>query len=488
MRFVTDTGFRKKTLQEIREELEIAIRVAFGDGVDFDPSGAFGQLVGLLSKREADLWDGAQEIYASRDPNSASGTALDDLASLTGVVRAEAQKTQAWVYLSGDEGTLVPAGSLMRVNGGMQYALAEASYIGISGKVVKLVLSLSSASEGETYGFTTMGVPVYYTAQNGDTAVQVLQALAGMFYSGISVVGENLVIDDTHENQLEYAAFSNIQNLGIEEVTVLGRVEAVEAGEYQLPAGMLTEIVTPISGWTRVTNPLVGETGRDRESDAELRIRRAEYFGSSTSTEEAIRKQIMNRVAAVQALRVVSNRTNATDADGRPPKSFEVLADGGADKEIAQVIWETQPAGIQSFGNVNANGTTDPGGEGEGIEVVDSFGEPHTVHFSRPTPIYLFVKVEYDLYDEERFPANGEALIKKAIAEWAVGQYDIGKDVIRKRLSVPVYSVSGVGDVVITVDSSANAEHTPSYQSVDIPISVREKAVVRETNIVVEER
>ena len=42
-----------------------------------------------------------------------------------------------------------------------------------------------------------------------------------------------------------------------------------------------------------------------------------------------------------------------TDAEGRPPHSFECVIDGGTDADIAQVIWDNMANGIQPYGNTS---------------------------------------------------------------------------------------------------------------------------------------
>ena len=71
--YVTPYGFKKPTLVEIKSDLEALFRGAFGEGTDLDPEAPLGQVVALLSRREALIWDGAEEVYTSRDPKSATG-------------------------------------------------------------------------------------------------------------------------------------------------------------------------------------------------------------------------------------------------------------------------------------------------------------------------------------------------------------------------------------------------------------------------------
>jgi hypothetical protein len=91
----------------------------------------------------------------------------------------------------------------------------------------------------------------------------------------------------------------------------------------------------------------------------------------------------------------VSTSTNTLDAGGavtvtqsygRPGKSFEIVVLGGDDADIAEAIWESKPAGIQSYGTTTETVTDDEGNE-------------WTISFTRPTqvPIYVAITLVTDL-------------------------------------------------------------------------------------------
>jgi hypothetical protein len=70
--FLQPTGFIKKTLAEIKSELETEYKELFGNDIDLDDKGPIGQLISIQSKKFADLWDLAEEIYTSRDVTQAT--------------------------------------------------------------------------------------------------------------------------------------------------------------------------------------------------------------------------------------------------------------------------------------------------------------------------------------------------------------------------------------------------------------------------------
>src|SRR5258708_33625853 len=98
---VTALGFVVKPLPQIVTDLGASLQAApsFGAGVDLDPSGPLGQLVGVLASPLADLWQALQAIYAAQYPDSASDTSLDNVMSLSGALRLAPQPSVALAVL-----------------------------------------------------------------------------------------------------------------------------------------------------------------------------------------------------------------------------------------------------------------------------------------------------------------------------------------------------------------------------------------------------
>jgi hypothetical protein len=223
-----------------------------------------------------------------------------------------------------------------------------------------------------------------------------------------------------------------------------------------------------------VNNLAAGLAGRIAETDEELRNRRRELLaGLGAATDEAIRQAVLQEVDGVTACLVISNRTDVTDGDGRPPHSFETIVSGGDEDDIAQVIWENTPSGIYPEGDIVKT-------------VVDSTGKGQTVRFSRPTNVYIWVDLEYSLNIEESFPVNGEDLIKDNIVEWTLQNINIGDDVIYQRLSIPIYEVPGIGTIQIELATSATPTGPPgAYSAANVVIASDELAVFATSRITV---
>jgi uncharacterized phage protein gp47/JayE len=475
--FLDADGFHKKTFEELKGEYEVDFQGIFGDDIDLEPEGPFGQLVGMLAQRDANIWDGAEEIYNSRNPNSAEGVSLDNICAETGIIRQDATETVVQdVRLFGDESTVVTAGKKVKqANSDIEYEL-DATVTITKAAFRYVEITFDPPSDTEVFTVTIDGTPYTDTAtvppDDEEDIAENIRALiaAGSWGGTVSRSGATLTLIYVDTD----SALLVTSNITIDLLASGGDFTATTAGANTLPANSLNTIVTAVSGWDSVINPVVGLTGRDVETDEELRIRRANTPLTGNATDDAILLNISNNVSGVTSVTVTSNRTDATDGDGRPPHSFEAVVVGGADADIAQQIWDTQPSGIASYGN-------------DSEVVVDSQGNNQTVYFSRTVPMYIWVKVKRDLYSEETYPAGGDDAIKQAIVDWAAINQPIGKDVIRQRLSEPVYSIPGIEDIEITIDGDLSIGHTPSYALQNIVVAGSEIANFATSRIIVED-
>ena len=55
---LTSEGFVKKTLSEIKVEIEDSLRSGIGAFINLLPSSVFSLIVGIFAEREAAIWDG----------------------------------------------------------------------------------------------------------------------------------------------------------------------------------------------------------------------------------------------------------------------------------------------------------------------------------------------------------------------------------------------------------------------------------------------
>ena len=269
---------------------------------------------------------------------------------------------------------------------------------------------------------------------------------------------------------------SGIQYATDADATIAGGV-AVVGGTAVIPAatisltGTITTIVNPIAGWATVNNPTDAVIGTDEETDAALRIRRAQSVAfASQSLFESLFSAVAQLDGVIQTV-VLENDTNATDGNGQPAHSVQVLVDGGDDDEIGEAIFNEKCVGITTVGSTT-------------IAVIDNIGGSHDINFQRPTivPIYVIVNLTTD----GTYPGNGDDLITQAIIDFSEGQLaagqrqGIGDDVINSRLYTPINSIPGH-----TIDSLFIGIAPAPASSADLVIDFDELAQFLSGNITV---
>lgn len=88
---VVDTGFSRKPLQVVLAEVEAQLITEFGPDVIQTAQSPLGQLNGLYADMVTQLWEFAEEIYQSYDPDQAEGVRLDTLAKIRLLLRASGE-------------------------------------------------------------------------------------------------------------------------------------------------------------------------------------------------------------------------------------------------------------------------------------------------------------------------------------------------------------------------------------------------------------
>jgi uncharacterized phage protein gp47/JayE len=280
-----------------------------------------------------------------------------------------------------------------------------------------------------------------------------------------------------------FAKSNGVQYRTLEEVEAtstgdfLVDVESLEYGQLgNAEANEITIILNPITGLNSVTNPEGFTDGQDEETDAELRKRYYESLGKlGNRRTETIRAAVLDEIEGVRACLVVENDKMTTDADGRPAKSFETIVLGGERTEIAQVIKERKPDGIQAYGT-------------EVVQVTDSQGTVLDIGFSFASVISIYVKAQVN--KSTSYPLDGDEQIKQKITEFIGGTHNntlyhglnMSDDVVVSKLESRLFAVSGVEDVKVSLSLD-----DVTYSETNIPIGfgeVAEVAVIEVTDLV----
>lgn len=213
---------------------------------------------------------------------------------------------------------------------------------------------------------------------------------------------------------------------------------ADSTGPIAALANSTWSIATPVSGFTSVgPNTADATLGRDVETDGELRVRFLSSVGSAPgASPDSIRTGVFGVSGVTEAI-VIENRNLIPDLDGRPGKSFEVVARGGDDQAIANAIWAGKSAGSESATTVGVSNQVIK-------SVVDASGNNQTVSFSRPDLIPVWVEVDYT--PRTTAPTDVETRIQQAILDFDAS-IEIGQDVGPVDIEQAILCYSGLAGV-----------------------------------------
>jgi uncharacterized phage protein gp47/JayE len=411
---MTTEGFVPKTFEIIKGELEAELRSAYGANLDLSPTSVIGVLVGLWANYLAELWEVGQAVDSGFDPDAASGQALVALCALTGTVPKAPTPSTVTLLVTGTNGTSIAAGKVAVVaDTGERFEITDAG-------------TLATATAWAT---ATAYVAGDIRQANGNIYLCTDPGTSAGSGTGPSTNG-SAITDGTVEWQY----------VGLGSAYAEVDAESEDNGPVAAVAGTITEIATPVAGWSGVYNALDATPGQSLESDAELRVRREnELDAISSATLDAIRSKLLD-LDDVETVYIFENSTNATDGEGVPPNSFEALVLGGDDTEIAQSIWDNKPIGIGTHGD-------------ETVSITDTQGFDHDVLFSRPTERTIYATITLT-YDADVYPSDGDDQIKAAIVAFG-DAFTVGKDVYAAALKAQAYQVPGVlGVTTCFIDTS----------------------------------
>lgn len=167
----------------------------------------------------------------------------------------------------------------------------------------------------------------------------------------------------------------------IQGTTTSCEFRAKEKGEVIPTVGTINNMVTIVDGVVSVNNNL-GYTslGVNTESDNEFRIRREKSVGNiSGNNADTIQGNILSLEGVSQCI-VWSNNTNTTDSKGVPAHSIWVIVEGGANVDIADIIYS-------NIGGADTKG-------GVTIPIATASGQVIDIKFDRPNSIGLYIKFD----------------------------------------------------------------------------------------------
>lgn len=475
---VTDRGFLIKRFQELLEENRAYAESVFydlledGEVLDTTDSSIVGRLTKLVTPSSAELWEVAQDVYSSLDPEQATGVSLDVIGSYSGLTRLGEGKSITTLILGGEEGTLIPKGSVIRDNKYRTEWETSANVTLLEGSSVAIGLEPTSLDLGTVYNIKIK--TLYYEEDfNIENAIpnatknDILNLLATNLNTALTsseIVGDLVVVQPKDIFSNPTFTYSNLDS---KRVYCIVEAESVETGPISSSVGRVTDIATPILGWESSYNPFVNILGRLSESDEEFRTRIRENKSSRSSGFANSIIDSLKTVLGVKEVNLYENRTNLEDDLGLPPHSFKVIINGGNPSSIAKSIFETRPLGIGSFGDV------------VGVHIDDS-GRPQEEMFSRPTFLEVFFDIEIDSNGEWNNQLSEE--LKQNIVNYFEDNMQIGGEVLYSKMFIPINKMSNQRVSSLKIGLSPD---TTSYQDLEIPFDSLAVVGVSSINIIV---
>lgn len=158
-------------------------------------------------------------------------------------------------------------------------------------------------------------------------------------------------------------------------------------GLVQPTIGTITTQVTKVLGVTGVNNTIAPTSlGEEQESDAEFRIRRNRSVTiKGQNNYDAMTGQLLaldgvNDVKVFINNTLIPNTTVTDKEDGIPAYTVWVIVEGGANSDIAEVIYQNS-SGLPTIGDVS-------------VDVPTVSGQIFTVSFDRDNPVPLYIRFD----------------------------------------------------------------------------------------------
>lgn len=283
-----------------------------------------------------------------------------------------------------------------------------------------------------------------FTIQNIDVTVDRTITLNGL--------------DDNYNNldAVSYTVSDNSGNLWylIDTTTLTAGTQSLpfrskNYGSYQSVIGTITNQVTIVLGVVSVTNSVAATTlGEEQESDAAFMLRRnrSTYLRGLNNCDSMLSQLL--ELNGVSDADVWQNRTLSTDATGTAGNTVWVIVEGGANTDIAEVIY-TNACNANFRGNVS-------------VPITSAAGQTFNTKFDRPTPVALYIRFDFQLYLTP--DAVDENAIKSYIAENL--KYTLNEDAETSKvtnIASEGITASGGGGYALNVEISTDGTNWTDY-------------------------
>ncbi len=285
---------------------------------------------------------------------------------------------------------------------------------------------------------------------------------------------------DANYNDTNAAAYTVSDNSGnlwylIDSVTLQSGTHSLafrsqNMGLVQPVIGTITTQVTTVLGVTAVNNSVAPTTlGTEQETDSQFRVRRSRSTAvKGQNNIDALEGKLLD-LEGISDAKTHVNRSGETDETGTPPWTVWVIVEGGANADIASLIYENS-CGLPTRGDV-------------AVSVPTVSGEVFITNFDRANPVPLYIRFDFQATEDlETIDFSG---IKNSIVENLT--YNLNETAETSKVTqaaADAIITNGGGGYALNVEISTDGSDWKDY----IPsASLQNKFVVDATRITITE-
>jgi len=250
-------------------------------------------------------------------------------------------------------------------------------------------------------------------------------------------------------------------------------IQATNVGEdTNVGSDRLIVFKDEVTGIQSVTNWLPVGGGRNKEKDDIYRERIKTELNEGMSASLPGLIAALRDVDGARSVTVIENDDDTSDADGRPPNSFEPVVDAPQSSydDLAWAIIRTKAGGSPSVGGYAGSAVT--------RTVTLDNDQDKQITFSKPTPVQIYVDCSISVTDEYTSDSNVQDNIVSYVGGTVndggqlQGELGVADDVIYNQIVEQVMNIPGVRDITnLEVDTTSS----PTGQS-NISIADNEAA------------
>ncbi len=450
---LTPTGLVIDRLSDIKAQIQEDLRKSFGDGVDLDERSPLGVLVGIMSERFALLNELVEAVHDASYPSLAYGIYLDYICAYNGVVRESATASVVdldFTRSSGSTGdVLIPQGTQVYAQGSSYFWETETD-ISIPDGSDTVTVRAKANELGPIGALAGTLTNMVLTPTNIDSVVNPLDAILGQ--------------DKETDAALRLRRAAQIANSGTptesgikSAINLLPSVRSVSLSINDTgfevngqPSHSIETFIATNTGYNyRQDSSLLFSKALEVGDSIHIEINGVEIGASPIAFNTDNNTTLDDIATAIQAEAEVSTASrsgsdlilvdgaSAVETDvyvyvvGADPATVTRTYIGSDLDEVAQALWESKAAGIQTFGDLVGTAT-------------DNEGNTRLMYFSTISAIEVEVQFTLGVDGDYDLPTT-EAAIRQDVSTYALNVLTPSEDVLSYKLSQIASEVGAAG-------------------------------------------